>query len=82
MFFTSNREIFATGMRKLSSTARVWVNKDTKVICQGFTGMLFTIFFYFPLEDFPNTRIIVGKQGTFHSQHAIDYGTKMVGGDI
>jgi hypothetical protein len=29
---------FLSGRRSMSATAKVWVNKDTRVICQGFTG--------------------------------------------
>jgi succinyl-CoA synthetase alpha subunit len=28
----------STGARCMSSTAKVWIDKNTRVICQGFTG--------------------------------------------
>src|SRR5207245_7558448 len=44
--------------REGRSLMSVLIDKNTKVICQGFTG----------------------KNGTFHSEQAMAYGTKLVGG--
>lgn len=56
---TLNKGIANLSLRTFSSQQPyVWINKNTKVICQGVTG----------------------KQGTFHTKQALEYGTKMVGG--
>jgi hypothetical protein len=35
---TPVKTVAASASRSMSASAKVWINKDTKVICQGFTG--------------------------------------------
>src|SRR5206468_2975477 len=54
----SSAEGLDSSPRGLKKSMSILVDRNTKVICQGFTG----------------------KNGTFHSEAAIAYGTRMVGG--
>ena len=54
----ASANLHPSAFAKVFESMSILIDKNTKVICQGFTG----------------------KNGTFHSEAAIDYGTKMVGG--
>ena len=77
--------------RYLSASAKVWIDKETRVICQGFTGKqastvvevlrLYIVLLSLALcHSHPLIHSLTLTQGTFHSTQAIEYGTNMVGG--
>lgn len=62
-----------------STIQNLLIHKDTKVLCQGFTGKTVRYYIFF-CTLFSSIHMVRVGQGTFHVREAIAYGTRMVGG--
>ena len=64
----------------MSASANVWIDENTKVICQGFTGKQGTFHRCECLRCLPLHPPAHDPHPLFPSENAIAYGTKVVGG--
>jgi succinyl-CoA synthetase alpha subunit len=61
-----------------SSTAKVWIDKNTKVMVQGLTGKTVSRACSFDVSMVSYSLPI--QQGSFHTETSIEYGTQTVAG--